>query len=198
MIHVIAVAYERVEPLEIMIRCFLVQTDPRWTLHIVHDGPASERLLSAVQPFVSGDRKDERIHFYQTVERYQKYGHPNRRSMLQNLDVNPNEFILLTNDDNYHIPRSVEFIRAEMRNRVGMIYWNTVHSHAGYDINYSEIRENQIDMAAFCVRADIAKATGFNHDHFSADGTYAEECLRNCVRKGLKAVKINKCLLVHN
>jgi hypothetical protein len=53
-------------------------------------------------------------------------------------------------------------------------------------------------MGAFIVRADIAKENGFNHDHFSADGTYAEECARSCQRRGASIKKVNKAIFVHN
>lgn len=198
MIHAIIVAYERVEPLEILIRSFLVQTDRRWALHIVYDGPAPQKILDVINPFIEGPRKDPRIHFYESQIRNEKYGHPNRRMMLQSIQTNPGDYILMGNDDNYHIVRSVEFILKEAKPGIGIIYWDTVHSHMEYNLHISELKENSIDMAAFAVREDIAKKTGFNYDHFSADGSYAEECYANCKRKGLKAVKINKPLLVHN
>lgn len=198
MLHVIAVAYERYAPLEILIRSFIVQTNPNWVLHIVYDGPAPQGILDIVAPFLDGTKKDGRVHFYQSPERYQKYGHPNRRTMLQTIETAANDFILMTNDDNIHIMKSVEFILNKVKPHVGIIYWDTVHSHANYDIHISELRENCIDMAAFAVRADVAKGVGFNHDHFSADGVYAEECNRACQIRNLKAVKIKKCLLIHN
>ncbi len=197
-IHIICVAYERVEPLEILIRSFIVQTNKNWILHIVYDGTAPKKILDIIAPFLDGSRKDERIHFYQSPERNQKYGHPNRRTMLKSIETNQDDFILMTNDDNYYIPRFIEFMLRQINPRVGMVYCDTVHSHAEYDINYSELRENCVDLGAFIVRATIAKETGFNHDHFSADGTYAEECLKTCHKKGLIAIKIKKALFVHN
>lgn len=198
MIQIICVAYERYIPLEILIRCFLIQTDPRWRLHIVYDGTAPQGILDLVAPFISGDRKDERVHFYQSPERYQNYGHPNRRTMLQALECDPKDFILMTNDDNMYVPKFVEFMLKAADHKTGIVYCDTIHSHAGYDYHNSELRENAIDMGAFIVRADVAKKTGFNHDHFSADGAYAVECLQTCNKNGLKAVKIKKGLFVHN
>lgn len=197
-LHVIAVAYDRVVPLEILIRSFIVQTSKEWILHIIYDGPAPQKILDVVAPFVSGDRKDERIRFYESPERHQSYGHPNRRTMLQTIQTNANDYILMTNDDNYYVPVFVEKMLAMAHRAAGLIFCDTVHSHAGYDINYSELRENCIDMGAFIVKADIAKETGFNHDHFSADGTYAEECHRACQQHRLKVIKVKKPYFVHN
>jgi hypothetical protein len=193
-LHVIIVAYERYIPLEIMIKCFQVQTSPDWVLHIVYDGPAPQGILDIINPVL----KDERIHFYESPERYQKYGHPNRKTMLETLKCDPKDFILLTNDDNFYVPRFVEFMLKEVKYNIGLVYCDTVHSHMEYRLHVSELKENFIDLGAFIVRADIAKMTGFNHDHFSADGVYAEECVRTCNLKRLKTVKINKPLFVHN
>ena len=193
-LQVIAVAYERYIPLEILCKCFQIQTNPNWMLHIIYDGPVPEGIINIVNPLL----KDERIHFYQSAERYQNYGHPNRRMMLQTLQCEMKDFILMQNDDNYMIPRSVEFILNEIKWNTGLVYWNTIHSHMDYNVHISELKENFIDMAAFAVRVDIAKSVGFNYDHFSADGVYAEQCAKECEKKRLKIVKINKCLLVHN
>ena len=57
-----------------------------------------------------GSREDSRIHFYESPERYQNYGHPNRRSMLKAIECNPSDFILMTNDDNYYVPRFVAYM----------------------------------------------------------------------------------------
>lgn len=165
-------------------------------LHIVYDGHAPDEITDIVAPFIEADK--ERVHFYQSAERYQQYGHPNRQTMLQAVVTDPGDYILMQNDDNYMVPRTIEFILDKARNDIGIIYWDTVHSHMNYDVHISELRENFIDMAAFAVKADIAKETGFNSLHFSADGRYAEECAKMCKRKGLNIVKIKKPLLIHN
>jgi len=198
MIQIICVAYERPVELQTLINSFILQTDGRWVLHVVYDGAAPPHILEIIEPFISGSRKDSRIHFYQSPERYQKYGHPNRRTMLQSIECHHNDFILMTNDDNYYVPRFVEFMLKAITFNTGLVYCDTVHSHMEYGYHVSQLAENFIDMGAFIVRSNIAKGTGFNHDHFSADGVYAEECMRTCERKRLKAVKINKPLFIHN
>jgi len=190
-LQIICVAYERVNSLVILQRCFIEQSNPNWVLHIVYDGPAPDKIKDVIV-------NDERIHFWESPERYENYGHPNRRTTLQTIETETGDFILMTNDDNYYVPMFVEYMLQVANRRIGMVYCDTVHSHAAYDINYSELRENCIDMGAFIVREDIAKQTGFNHDHFSADGMYCEECLKTCHRRRLKAFKIHKCLFIHN
>ena len=193
-IHIICVAYERYVQLEILIRSFILQSNPNWMLYIIYDGPVPAEINSIINPLLI----DTRIVFYNSPVRNQHYGHPNRSSMLETIETEPGDFILMTNDDNYYIPRFIEFFLAVVDRHVGIIYCNTIHSHLDYRIQISELVENGIDMGAFAVRADIAKQTGFNYNCFSADGKYAGECLITCKANGLKAVKINKCLFIHN
>ena len=199
-IHVICVAYGRPKELRNLIGSFIVQTRKDWVLHIVYDGPAPKDINRVVAPFIlkDSDDYDKRINFWESPERYENYGHPNRRMMLQTIPTEPYDYILMTNDDNTYVPVFVEYMLDECKARTGIVYCDTVHSHARYETHSSELRENAIDMGAFIVRADIAKATGFNYDHFSADGAYAIECHRNCIIGRLKTVKIKKALFVHN
>ena len=191
-------AYLRYRPLEILIHSFLVQTNPNWTLHVIHDGPAPADLWDIFRLFIDGFKKDNRIHFYESEERNEKSGHPNRRMMLQKIDVDPKDFILMTNDDNYYTPRFIEYFLAKARFNTGLIYCNTLHSLTDYVIHNSTLGQGGIDMGAFIVRADIAKMTGFNHDDDQADGFYCGECAETCKKHDLQTVKIEKALFVHN
>jgi hypothetical protein len=103
-LKIIVVAYFRALPLQIMINCFRIQTDKKWEMHIIHDGPAPEDVKAVIP-------EDPRIFFYETEKRLQNYGHPNRRYMLNTIQVNTNDFILITNDDNYYMPEYVRYMR---------------------------------------------------------------------------------------
>ena len=189
---IICVAYERVVPLRILIDCFVVQTNKNWMLYIVYDGPAPKKIKK-----VMGLYNDDRIMLVESEERNQHYGHPNRKWMLERLP-SCKDFLLMTNDDNYYVPRFVELMLAECKEDVGLVYCDTTHSHAAYATNFSELKENYIDMGAFIVRQDVAKETGFNYICFNADGKYAVECAAACKKKNLKTVYINKSLFIHN
>jgi hypothetical protein len=197
-LHVIVVAYERPIELRILIDCFLTQTNQSWEIDIVHDGPASKKVWETIDLY-----KDKRIRFWESEKRYHTkeqptWGHPNRKALLEKIKGNKDDYVLITNDDNYYIPKFIEYFFDKANNDVGIIYCDTVHSHSNYAINYSKLQEHCIDMGAFIVKFDIAKETGFNHTCFSADGKYAEECNANRISKGLKAIYINKTLFVHN
>jgi glycosyltransferase involved in cell wall biosynthesis len=211
-LHVICVAYERPLKLRIFIDCLLVQTDQNWQLYIVHDGPPSKEMWNMLKLFGITQKnrvtKDDKIEFCYSVERYhsdkkQTWGHPNRRAMLNQLEGNNHDFILITNDDNYYVPTYVETMLSAVADDIGIIYCDCVHSHVQYQTFHilrcpAELRVKGIDMGAFMVRFDIAKKTGFNHDDFTADGMYAEECYTACRIKGLDTVYVHKLLYVHN
>lgn len=193
MIRIICVAYNRPIQLRILIDCFLIQTNPQWELNIIHDGPAGDRICEII-----ADYKDSRIKFFNSQKRLGNYGHPNRRQVLEKLACDPNDFILMTNDDNYYVPVFVEYMLNHATRLVGIVSCNTIHSHFQYRIHESRLVESGIDMGAFIVRAQIAKIVGFRYEDFSADGKYAEECANTARAYKLEIVHIPKAIFVHN
>jgi glycosyltransferase involved in cell wall biosynthesis len=193
-LKIIMVAYQRVIPLRIAIDCILLQTDPDWELYIIHDGKAPAEVKRVIE-----ERADPRIFFCESSSVNGKWGHPNRRYMLENISANAREFVLITNDDNYYVPTFIAMLRGYQGPGVGMIYYNTLHSYFDYVVHESIIKECHIDMGAFIVRGDVAKTVGFNHDKGSADGLYAEECARYCQSYNLKISYIpTKVPFIHN
>jgi hypothetical protein len=193
-LHVISTAFERPIHLRRFIDTFLVQTCEKWTLSIVYDGKAPQEIKDIYTPYIP----DTRISFTETPTLNGKYGHPNRKMMLQKLKGETTDFVLITNEDNMIVDSFVELFLKECKGNVGMVYCNTIHSYMKYDILSTQVKENFIDMGSFIVRLDIAQHVGFNHEHLSADGRYAVECYQECQRRGLIAVKINKALFCHN
>jgi hypothetical protein len=192
-IHTICTVYKRVVPMGRLIYEFILQTDVRWTLHIVHDGPAPRELIDLIFSF-----KDSRITFTETPLINGFWGFPNRKKAIQEIDGAPNDYILVTNDDNQYLQVFMEYFLGQCLPDVGFVYCNTIHSYMGYGILITEVRQNYIDMGSFIVRLDVAKKVGFNHQHEQADGAYAEECAAECRARGLQIVQINKALYVHN
>lgn len=193
MIRIICVAYNRPIQLRTLIDCFLVQTVPTWELNIIYDGLVPDSVQEVV-----GLYNDDRIKFFNSRKRLGNYGHPNRRQVLEKLACDPNDFILMTNDDNYYVPVFVEYMTCQATRTVGVVSCNTIHSHFQYRVHESRLVENGIDMGAFIVRAQISKIVGFRYDDFSADGKYAEECANTARAYRMEVIHIPKCLFVHN
>ena len=191
-LQVLCVAYNRpIELMELCI-CFLRQTNPNWELTIMYDGVVPKQISDIMGLF-----GDERIHFMHSPTRNGNYGHPNRKTMLEGLQCDSNDFVLMTNDDNVYVPIFVDVMLGATES-AGVVMCNTLHSYTKYLPHISELRECGIDMGAFIVRADVAKSVGFNHIHFSADGKYAEECGLYCKEKGLGIKHVQHLLFIHN
>lgn len=200
-LHVIVIAYDRPIPLRILVDSFIVQHSQNpsitvdWDMIIVHDGPASPEVLKTASLY----EDNPKISFIATDQRTGNWGHANRREMLQLIDGDPDDFVLITNDDNYYIPRFIELFFAEARaTKTGFIYCDFLHHNFNYDVLCSKIRVNHIDMGAFIVNLKIAQEVGFIHDLPESDGLYAEECATKCAQKGYRVVKVDKPLFVHN
>jgi len=189
-----AVAYERPIAMRILMDSFLMQTDPNWELTVLHDGWASDDVWNTVELY----ENEPRIKYRQSEERYQQFGHPNRKMFLKELEPDPTSYVLLTNDDNYNIPVMVEKILNMCDTETGMVYFDTVHSHFDYNVLKSQIRVDQIDIGSFVVRADIAKEVGFNNFAFNGDGYYAVQCANMCLKNNLEIKYIPRPLFIHN
>ena len=190
-LKIIVVAYFRPLRLQIMINCFRVQSDPKWEMHIVHDGPAPQEIRDILP-------EDPRIVFYETSQRVKNYGHPNRRMMLNDIQASNDDFVLITNDDNYYVPEYVRYMRAEAKPGVGIVYHDCLHNYYSYDILKAKMQTNYIDMGSFIVRADVAKTVGFTSNAFHADGIYAEACAGYCNSHNLAIKYIPKAIFIHN
>jgi hypothetical protein len=173
-----------------------MQTDPHWIIHIIHDGPAPQDVKDIIS---LPQYRDERIIYEETPQVNGHWGHPNRGMMLKKLALNHRDYVLITNDDNYYVPKFVKYVLDECdRGAVGMVYCNTVHSYFDYNMLETEIKENHIDMGSFVVKLDVARRVGFNHIHLSADGIYAERCASYCKARRLRMLYIPRPLFVHN
>lgn len=194
-IKVIVVAYRRTLPLRILIDSFRVQTDKRWELHVIHDGEVPTDVKRIFDTYAG---LEPQITFYRSECRKGNYGHPNRRLMLEKIDIEENDFILLTNDDNYYVPEFVNYCHSHMTKTVGMIYFDMLHNYYSYDVLKTRPLINNIDMGAFIVRGSIAKKVGFKSDKYEADGIYCVACANYCRKNSFEIVKVPGILFVHN
>lgn len=192
-LHVIATAYRKPLRLERLVRNFQVQSCEDWTFRAIHDGEPPVEM----KKFFKG-LKDDRIDFDYTKKINGFWGHPNRGMMLQELQGDPDDYVLITNDDNQYVDQFVEFFLARCDPLVGMVYCDTVHNYFGYHVLRTHIKVGHIDMGSFIVNLDVAQHVGFVHNEVVADGMYAEECAAECVKRNLKIIYIPKPLFIHN
>ena len=192
-LQIIAVAYQRPKEIKLLISSFIVQTNPHWLLYIIHDGPTPQEITKVVTEF-----QDERLILCESKERKGKWGHPNRKMMLEKIACNPDDPILITNDDNFYIRTFVDKMLTGMTKSVGMVYCDMLTNYYDYDIIRCVPKVNHIDMGAFVVRADIAKKVGFNSVKIQADGEYCEEVVKYCKENNYRVLKIDKVLFIHN
>jgi hypothetical protein len=195
MLHVIAIAWEKPVWLRAFIDSFICQTDQDWIMTIFHDGPPSLE----VQRVAGLYRYDSRIAFHATDNRRGNWGHDNRREGLAMLSGEKNDFVLITNADNYYVSTFVECMMKEaVKPRVGMVYCDFLHHTLEYINMISQPKLNFIDMGAFIVNLPLAQEIGFIHMEPAADGMYCEECDALIKKRGMLSVHINKTLFIHN
>ena len=198
--EVIAVAYQRFGPLKVFVQSWLNQTAPNWRLRVIHDGPDAEfvRILDGYAQQSAG-----RISYAQTPERYNDYGHTLRD---QGLKEARGDYVVLTNADNYYIPRCVEFLtEAARETSADVLLFDMIHSHErpggrpipSYSYFQTQYSRLNIDIGAAAVRADLARASGFPDRSHDGDATYFENVAK--IKGGAVSVcKLPRVLLVHN
>ncbi|MGF1501751.1 MAG: glycosyltransferase family 2 protein [Paracoccaceae bacterium] len=200
-IHVIAVAFQRFGELEVFVRSLQNQTAANWGLTVIHDGPDPE--FTAIMNDLCAAGEYDIDHFC-TEQRYGDWGHSLREIGLARTR---GDFVILTNADNYFIPRTVEFLNEYFRTRnPDALVFNMVHSHrnAGvrrcepYSFLETHYRRFYIDISAALIRSELAARAGFRDKSHDADATYFEDVA--AVKEGgpLVVGKIPNILLVHN
>jgi hypothetical protein len=204
-IHVVAVAFQRHGELKVFVQSWINQTSSDWKLTVIHDG-YDEDFINIMNNFVR--ICPEKINFKCTERRYNDWGHSLREIGLQGAS---GRYVLLTNADNYYIPRAVEFINLAIsgaKQEYDVLMFDMVHSHdnpgdralPSYSFFEVEYKTNSIDMGAAIVSTKLAKAAGFENKSYAADAHYFNQVSKVKTMTGEKLLvcKIPRVLLVHN
>lgn len=203
LIHVIAVAYKRLPELRVFTQSWINQTNDEWQLTIIHDGESQEftNLMNEANYI------HPNIEFFCTDQRHNDYGHTLRDLGLKRAE---GTYTILTNADNYFIPRTSEYISTlihELNNTPDMpdvILFDMIHSHnnpgirkqPAYNLFKTEFKQYSIDVSCAAVRTELAKAAGFRDKTHDGDQTYFKDISSRAA--SLKIAKINRVLLIHN
>jgi hypothetical protein len=145
----------------------------------------------------------DRIEYLCTKERFNDYGHSLRDMALKNIK---GEYVLLTNADNYFIPKAIEFINNVFIDQFpDIVIFDMVHSHSNpggralpaYSFFETQFERFSLDVSAAIVRSELASKVGFKDKSHDGDQTYFADIAR--FRGGeLGIVKIHRILFVHN
>jgi hypothetical protein len=200
LLEVICVAYQRYGPLKVFVQSWLNQTADNWRLKVIHDGPDPEfdRIMREFASAVPG-----RVSFENTQARINDYGHSLRALGLTHAT---GDYVLLTNGDNYYVPRCLEYLTEAMREtRADVILYDMVHSHntpggrplPSYAYFQTDYSRYNIDMGAAIVRSELARAAGFRDLTHDGDQTYFEDVAR-VAGEHFRTHKIERVLFVHN
>lgn len=193
-LHIIIAAYGKALETACLLYSIQCQTNKSWVVYVAHDGPPAPDFKALENLF-----PDPPIGFYSSPVKYGCYGHVNRKIFLETIRGDNDDFVLITNCDNYYIPVFVERMLKACRDDVGIVYCNTLHSHNDYAVQVSALKLSHIDMGAFIVRLSVAQEVGFKHVTYpAADGLYAEECAQRCLEKNLRAIHISTAMFIHN
>lgn len=194
MIDILSVTYNQDEVLKCFINSIKSQTDNRWRLFIIHDGPNPKLKQDLTD---NGYLVNDKIFFVEYPVRKNDYGHSLRKWGLNNLASS--EYLLITNGDNYYTPNMVEEV---LKVQKDFVYFNCIHSHktpnnnTKQDYGYldAKLSRGWIDMGSVVLKTSLAKKVGFNSVDFAADWFYFESILK----LNPSIHKINKTLFVHN
>ena len=199
---IVCVAYKRYRNLPVLIHSLLAQTLQNFQLIVIHDGHDAE-MASLLKPYA--DNHPDVIRVFFTEQRFNDYGHTLRDIGIQLADT---EYLLLTNDDNYYVPRFLEYMfmpmDAQGADAPDIVFCDMIHSHNNPGVrtqlpyNPFETRpeRNFIDIGCFVARTELARKVGFRDKGFAGDATYFEDLVGAAV--DAKLVKIPMTLFVHN
>lgn len=205
-LHVIAVAFQKHGQLKVFVQSWINQSEKNWILTVIHDGN-DEQFMEIMRSYKQTN--PDKINYYCTEKRFNDYGHSLREIGLKDAC---GDYVLLTNADNYYVPKSLEFINDELNiirpTDPDVVLFNMVHSHnhpgstklPAYSYFDTSFKINHLDMGAAIVKTNLAKKVGFSDKSYAADAVYFESIDQSMRLKGekLSIVKIPRVLLVHN
>ncbi len=194
-IHIIAVCYEKFEFLKTFVQSVINQTNKNWILTVIHDGP-NENFNKLMIEYKN--TSPDQIHFKNTSERYNDYGHSLRDQGLKQI---LGDYVILTNADNYFVPKAIELINKVLNSsdkEIDVIMYNYLASHHNYINFVSSYKRHYIDISAAAVKKDLAERAGFKDKSYDGDATYFEDIAKLVSPNKLTIFKINSSLLVHN
>lgn len=198
-LSIVVVSYRQPMALQCLLSSLACQVVQNFEVLVYHDGPHPETRAVAERFAAASDR----FRYHETEVRHNDWGHSLR---ALGLAAARGEYLLITNGDNYYVPRFTEFVwEAVERTDPDMVLWDLVHSYSSPGRRtlrcYTPFRvfpaRYMIDIAAVMVRTALARRVGFTDRSHSADAVWVERLL-GLGDAPLRIVKVEKTLAVHN
>ncbi len=191
LLTVIAVTYGHSRPtLEAFINCWMAQTDQRFKLWIMDDGPNTPHL-DLYADYV--DRFDN-FSFLIVKENKGHFGHPLRQL---GLEMTETKYLMWQNCDNLVASSLVaEATYAAEREKADILAWSVIHNYARgpWQLLDPYPSLNNIDFANFMVKTEVARQVGLRDLTFRGlDGWFVEDV----IAAGFKWHKIDRALGIH-
>lgn len=177
-----------------LVASFQAQTYLHWRMMIYHDGPLDRNIRLEWDQQIH----DNRVVIVEAPERRMKFGHPWRQKAIDNLTAS-NQWLLLTNDDNWYAPVFLEWLlsAATTAPKPGcqFVYCDMVHSHKMWKPMTTLPKYKHLDLGGFLVSSQIAKRIPFDKTGFNADGDWIDRLSKEA---GSRIIKVPATLYVHN
>lgn len=176
-----------------IISSLINQTHTNWHLYLIHDGPSTYDMQAIVEA-----TRDERITYIETEKRVGNWGHMLRQEWLKKLKTSDNDYIVITNADNFHAPTYCEYmLKGFASGHVAVYCSHMIHSYIGWNIINCRLQRGYVDCAGVMIRKDVACEVGWNNtDAHSADWLYFQDIINKYGANKFGMVK--GCLLSHN
>jgi hypothetical protein len=198
-LSIVVVTYRQPMALQCLLSSLACQVVQNFEVLVYHDGPDAETRAVAERFAETSDR----FRYHETPVRHADWGHSLRALGLEEAR---GEYLLITNGDNYYVPRFTEFaFEAIERGGLDVVLWDLVHSYSSPGRRtlrcYTPFRvfpvRYMVDIAAVAVRTALARRVGFTDRSHSADATYVEQVL-SLADAPIRVGKVEKTLAVHN
>lgn len=198
-LSIVVVTYRQPMALQCLLSSLACQVVQNFEVLVYHDGPDAE-TRRLVERFA---HPAGRFRYHETPVRHDDWGHSLRSLGIADAR---GEYLLITNGDNYYVPRFTEFVfQAIDRAGLDIALWDLVHSYSSPGRRtlscYTPFRvfpaRYMVDIAAVMVRTALARRVGFPDRSHSGDASYVERLLSLSDTR-IRIGKVEKTLAVHN
>lgn len=188
-IEFIIPTWNRPEKLKLILQSLIVQTDDRWTAHVIIDGMTND-YFDVKNTF----QDNPHIRFSHIEGPNNDWGHSARN---YGLDKAQEEWIVMTGDDNYYMPTFVQNFLLAQTDSSDLVYCDMVHDmkRDEYQPIPSKLQWGWIDIGNFMCRKSIFREMRLDTKSYEADWKFVEQYQKRMVGISLK---IKKVLYVHN